>query len=83
MRRAPKGNSGIRCQSMSSVLNWWTIFQTSKAARADIGKTDRATVGMAAFETCLTSSGDAALALQRPAANDAMRVVATGEKKDG
>ena len=34
-------------------------------------------------ETWLTGAVDAALALQRPAANDALRVVATGDKQDG
>jgi putative SOS response-associated peptidase YedK len=33
-------------------------------------------------ETWLTGSVDAALALQHPAANDALRVVATGGKSD-
>jgi hypothetical protein len=34
------------------------------------------------FEGTLTGSVDAALALQRPAADDALRVVATGGKTD-
>jgi hypothetical protein len=34
-------------------------------------------------KTWLTGSVDAALALQRPAANDALRIVATGQKQDG
>jgi putative SOS response-associated peptidase YedK len=34
-------------------------------------------------ETWLTGSVEAALGLQRPAPNDALRVVATGEKQDG
>jgi putative SOS response-associated peptidase YedK len=37
----------------------------------------------AARETWLTESLEAALALQRPAANDAVRIVATGAKQDG
>jgi putative SOS response-associated peptidase YedK len=36
----------------------------------------------AARETWLTGAVDAALALQRPAPNDALRVVATGGKND-
>jgi putative SOS response-associated peptidase YedK len=37
----------------------------------------------AARETWLTGSLEAALALQRPAPDDALRIVATGSKKDG
>jgi putative SOS response-associated peptidase YedK len=37
----------------------------------------------AARETWMTGSIDEALALQRPAAEDAVRIVATGEKSDG
>ena len=37
----------------------------------------------AARETWLAGSAAAALALQRPAANGALRIVATGQKQDG